>query len=353
MNCYVRLACSMCFQLTNAVQCARLTPPTSEQGALTCSGCNQKRSHCDAWLSPTKHTEISDCFLFANDNDNHGSVGHKISALVYSTYVCCECLLIHFLKLGHDWMFAVFALITAPDWAQLNSTSSEIFRILRLAKNSLICRHFQLGSVGRNRKPDHIASGAVIMLTTEPNWRVGVSCSQLCSVVLSFKPVGRCDRGSIRFDRKERLRLYTSFPSQSFVVAQFSFSSLSLLEASLSRIGSPLWTEAPKKLPLVLFSSLEGALSPGAALCLFVTVPSLGVAIFSFSSLGVALSEMVDFRKSNSDFTNSTVVQRFSIRCFELLRTRFWCGMFDSFVCTLWRVTHAFYEYKYWSYWIK
>ena len=203
MNCYVRLACSMCFQLTNAVQCARLTPPTSEQGALTCSGCNQKRSHCDAWLSPTKHTEISDCFLFANDNDNHGSVGHKISALVYSTYVCCERLLVHFLKLGHDWMFAVFALITAPDWAQLNSTSSEIFRILRLAKNSLICRHFQLGSVGRNRKPDHIASGAVIMLTTEPNWRVGVSCSQLCSVVLSFKPVGRCDcdRGSIRFDR--------------------------------------------------------------------------------------------------------------------------------------------------------
>ena len=44
MNCYVRLACSMCFQLTNAVQCARLTPPTSEQGALTCSGCNQKRA---------------------------------------------------------------------------------------------------------------------------------------------------------------------------------------------------------------------------------------------------------------------------------------------------------------------
>jgi len=126
----------------------------------------------------------------------------------YSTYICRERLLVLFLKLGHDWMFAVFALIIAPDCVQLNATSSEIFRILRLAKNSLICRHFQLGSVGRNRKPDHIASGAVIMLTTEPNWRVGVSCSQLCSVVLSFKPVGRCDRGSIRFDRKERLRLY-------------------------------------------------------------------------------------------------------------------------------------------------
>ena len=149
--------------------------------------------YCYARLSPNKPNQISDCFLFANDH--HESVGHKTSALIYSTYICRERLLVHFLKLGHDWMFAVFALITAPDWAQLNSTSSEIFRILRLAKNSLICRHFQLGSVGRNRKPDHIASGAVIMLTTEPNWRVGVSCCQLCSVVLSFKPVGHCDRG--------------------------------------------------------------------------------------------------------------------------------------------------------------
>ena len=42
-----------------------------------------------------------------------------------------------------------------------------------------------MGSVGRNRKPDHIGESG----------RVGVSCSQLCSVVLSFKPVGRCDRG--------------------------------------------------------------------------------------------------------------------------------------------------------------
>ena len=83
-------------------------------------------------------------------------------------------------------MFEVFALITAPDWAQLNSTSSEIFRILRLAKNSLICRNFQLGSVGRNRKPDHIASGAVIRLTTEPTGESGsvvVSCVQLCRVL--------------------------------------------------------------------------------------------------------------------------------------------------------------------------
>ena len=114
---------------------------------------------------------------------------------ILPTYICCERLLVHFLKLGHDWMFAVFVLITAPDWAQLNSTSSEIFRILRLAKNSLICRDFQLGSVRRNRKPDHIDGGAVIRLTTEPNWRVGVSCSQLSSVQLSFEPVGRCDRG--------------------------------------------------------------------------------------------------------------------------------------------------------------
>ena len=136
----------------------------------------------------------------------------------YSTYICCERLLVHFLKLGHDWMFAVFALITAPDCVQLNATSSEIFRILRLAKNSLICRHFQLGSVGRNRKPDHIASGVVIMLKTEPNWRVGVSCSQLCSVVSSFKPVGRCDRGLTRVfgildicDRHRSLTLWISY----------------------------------------------------------------------------------------------------------------------------------------------
>ena len=114
----------------------------------------------------------------------------------YSTYICCERLLVHFLKLGHDRMFAVFALITAPNWAQLVLKFSEF---CEWRKNSLICRHFQLGSVGRNRKLDHIASGTVIMLTTEPNWWVGVSCSQFCSVVSSFKPVGRCDRGLTLF----------------------------------------------------------------------------------------------------------------------------------------------------------
>ena len=102
---------------------------------------------------------------------------------------------VHFLNLGDDWLFAFFALITVPDRTQVNSTSSEIFRILRLAKNSLICRHFQLSSVGRSRKPDHIASGTVIRLTTRSNWTQlasRVSCSQL-----SFKPVGRCDRALI------------------------------------------------------------------------------------------------------------------------------------------------------------
>ena len=101
--------------------------------------------------------------------------------------------------------------------SKLNSTSSEIFRILRLAKNSLICRHFQLGSVERNRKPDHIASGAVILLTTEPNSRVGVSCSQLCSVVLSFKPVGRCDRGF-----RKKMKFINTF-SKNFFASLFRF----------------------------------------------------------------------------------------------------------------------------------
>ena len=46
-------------------------------------------------------------------------------------------------------------------WRQLN--------FLRLAKNSLTCRHFQLGLVGRNRKPDHNDGGAVIRLKTRSN----------------------------------------------------------------------------------------------------------------------------------------------------------------------------------------
>ena len=94
--------------------------------------------------------------------------------------------MVHLWKLGYDWLSAVFALITS----QLNSTNSEIFR-----KNFLICRHLQLGSLGRNRNSDHIDGGTVTRLTTEPNWRVGVSRSQLSSVQLIFKQVRRCDKG--------------------------------------------------------------------------------------------------------------------------------------------------------------
>jgi len=85
-------------------------------------------------------------------------------------------------------------------------------------------------------------------------------------------------------------------------------------------VGSPLWTEAPEKLPpIVLFSSLEGALSPGVAL--FVrhgtVAGSLDVLV------PVALSEMAGFRKSESDFNNSTIVSGEDfpsavLNCFEL-----------------------------------
>ena len=38
--------CLMCFQLlTTGVQCARLTWPTSERGAMTLSGCNLKHAN--------------------------------------------------------------------------------------------------------------------------------------------------------------------------------------------------------------------------------------------------------------------------------------------------------------------
>jgi hypothetical protein len=36
-------------------------------------------------------------------------------------------------KLGHNWLNAVFGVITLPDPIHLNSTDSEIFRTARLA----------------------------------------------------------------------------------------------------------------------------------------------------------------------------------------------------------------------------
>ena len=52
-------------------------------------------------------------------------VDHKLRALIV---ICRKRLpLVYFLKLGHDWSFVVFDLITAPDWTQLNSTSRRRF----------------------------------------------------------------------------------------------------------------------------------------------------------------------------------------------------------------------------------